>query len=45
MFVNLLRTILLLQQMFPRLRAKGKFRETMFPYTTFPRFSGAFTGF
>ena len=38
MFLNLLRTILLLQQMFPRLRAKGKFRETMFPYTTFPRF-------
>ena len=24
---------------------RGKFRETMFPFTTFPRFSGAFTGF
>ena len=24
---------------------RGKFRETMFPYTTFPRFSGAFRRF
>ena len=38
MFLNLFRTILPLQQMFPRLRVKEKYRETMFPYTTFPRF-------